>query len=302
MSLLDLDAIRIANPLPAVVGASVKLHRAGNEWKACCPFHADRSPSFTIFDGGQRFHCFGCGAGGDVLDYLQLAHSVDLREAAAMLEAGSVPVVVQRSLPPEPERDTIGEARAIWRSAFPAAGTPAGTYLRARGIHTAIPESIRFADLPYGRGGKPLPCLVAVIAGPDNKIAGIQRTYLRPDGAGKADVPAPKLSLGRIRGGAIRLTAAAAELIVTGGLEDALTLQQELGGAVWAATGEGNIASLQLPERVRSVVIGADADASGERFAQEAAEAFSLQERRVRIVRPEPPHKDFNAWLRGVLA
>ncbi len=67
---LDIAAIVAGHPLPSIVGASLKLQRAGKEWKACCPFHADRSPSFTIFDGGVRFHCFGCGASGDVLDYL----------------------------------------------------------------------------------------------------------------------------------------------------------------------------------------------------------------------------------------
>ena len=79
---LDLDAIRAAHPLPGVVGAVVKLHRAGNEWKACCPFHADRSPSFTIYSGGTRYQCFGCGASGDVFDFLQRLHGVGLREAA----------------------------------------------------------------------------------------------------------------------------------------------------------------------------------------------------------------------------
>src|SRR5665213_4123092 len=103
-ALLDLDALRSSHPLPAIVGASIKLHRAGNEWKACCPFHADRSPSFTIFDGGVRFHCFGCGAGGDVLDYVQRLHNVNLPEAAAMLQGERLPVVDHRPLPPEPDR------------------------------------------------------------------------------------------------------------------------------------------------------------------------------------------------------
>ena len=50
---LDLDQIRQDFPLPSVVASSgVKLIRAGNEYKACCPFHSDRSPSFTIFSGG----------------------------------------------------------------------------------------------------------------------------------------------------------------------------------------------------------------------------------------------------------
>ena len=82
--MIDTQAIRTSNPLPSIVAARVKLQRAGNEWKGCCPFHADRSPSFTIFAGGDRFHCFGCGASGDVLDFVQRAYGVSLPEAARM--------------------------------------------------------------------------------------------------------------------------------------------------------------------------------------------------------------------------
>lgn len=297
---IDLAAIRASHPLPFVVGASTKLIRAGYEWKACCPFHADRSPSFTIFDGGERFHCFGCGAGGDVLDYIQRAHNVSLPEAARMLEGGNLPMVVQPALPPEPERDTNAEAIVIWRLAGPIAGTPAEFYLRGRGLDLRLPESLRFARLRYG--SRTLPCLVALIANAHDKIGGIQRTFVREDGSGKADVPTPKLSLGRIGGGAIRLAPAAGTLVVTGGLEDGLTLQQELGQAVWAATGEGNMANMVLPPGVKSVVIGADRDDAGDAHAKRAAEAFALQGRSVRIISPMPGHKDFNDELRRVSA
>ena len=53
--MIDLEAIRRTNPLPAVAARIVPLRAAGREWLACCPFHPDRSPSFTIFDGGRRF-------------------------------------------------------------------------------------------------------------------------------------------------------------------------------------------------------------------------------------------------------
>ena len=299
---LDMAAIRRDHPLPAVVGASLKLTRVGNEWKACCPLHDDRNPSFTIFDGGVRFHCFGCGAGGDVLDYLQRLHGVTLPEAAMMLDGGNVPMIVHRPLPAKAERDTAGEALSIWRNAGPVAGTAAEAYLRGRGIHLRLPESLRFARLRYGKRGETHPVLVALLAGADNKVAGVQRTYLLEDGSGKADLPTAKLSLGRIRGAAIRLAPAAGELIVTGGLEDGLSLLQELGRAVWAATGEGNMASMVLPVGVRSVVIGADADRSGEDHAQRAATALSLEGRAVRIIRPSAGFKDFNAELQGVVA
>ncbi|HXH00240.1 MAG TPA: CHC2 zinc finger domain-containing protein [Sphingomicrobium sp.] len=305
--MIDLDLIRASHPLPAVVGASVKLRRAGGEWKGCCPFHPDRSPSFTIFDGGQRFHCFGCNESGDVLDYLQRAHAVTLREAAAMLDGGNLPRVAQ-PVPQCPgaatlsERDTTAEAVAIWRAAGPVSGTPAEAYLRGRGLHLPIPASIRFARLRYGARGDLHPVLVAVVASADDKVVGIQRTYLKADGSGKADVPTPKLSLGRIRGAAIRLAPGARELVVTGGLEDGLSFQQMSGKAVWAATGEGNMASMVLPPGVRSVLIGADNDVAGENHARRAADAFALEGRMARIVRPLFGFKDFNSELMGASA
>ena len=163
-----------------------------------------------------------------------------------------------------------------------------------------MPESLRFARLRYGT--KTLPCLIALIANGKDKIGGIQRTFVQEDGTGKAEVPAPKLSLGRVRGGAIRLAPVAARLIVTGGLEDGLTLQQELGQAVWAATGEGNMASMVLPAGVTTVTIGADRDDGGDLHAKRAAETSTLQGRKVRIIRPMPGFKDFNAELMGVSA
>mgnify|MGYP000249338430 CR=1 FL=1 len=93
MPRLDLEAIRRAHPLPDVAARIVPLRRAGDEWLACCPFHADRTPSFTIYAGGTRFKCFGCGAAGDVLDFVRRAYDVPLVEAARRLDGGHVPTI-----------------------------------------------------------------------------------------------------------------------------------------------------------------------------------------------------------------
>ena len=295
--LLDLEALRRANPLPSIVGASVMLSRAGGEWKACCPFHEDRSPSFTIFASGERFHCFGCGATGDVLDFIQRAHGVGLRDAADMLAGGEVPTArfAPAARADKPER--LEEARSIWRNAVPATGTPAEAYLRARGLVLPIPASIRFARLPYGAKGPLHPCLVACVASAGDQLMGIQRTYLNAAGTGKAAVPKPKLSLGRVSGGAIRCAPAACELIVCEGLEDGLSLQQELGAAVWVAAGASMLPAMQFPALVRAIVIGADGDVAGEMAARKAAEAFSAKGLAVRIMRPATGFKDFNEQL-----
>ncbi len=208
---IDFESIRADNPLSSVAGTTVKLIRAGREWKACCPFHPDRSPSFTIFADDRRFQCFGCGASGDVIDFVEMLHKVGTREAAEMLGGGSLPTVQLRPLPAraEPERDTMGEALAIWGESVEAAGTPAEAYLRRRGITMALPPSIRFSRLRYGVRAALHPALVAAICNPAGGVIGIQRTYLTEDGA-KAAFEKVKLSLGRVRGGSIQLAPAAA--------------------------------------------------------------------------------------------
>jgi DNA primase len=299
---LELDAIRQAHPLPSVVsGAGVKLRRAGREWKACCPLHSDRSPSFTIYEGGRRFCCFGCGEQGDVFDFVGKFYGVDLRGAVDILTGGHVPAVDVQPLPANDQGDRLDEARSIWRAAQPAAGTLAERYVRARGIDIPLPPTIRFASLRYGRKGREYPCLVAAVTGPDNRLCGVQRTFLAADGRGKAPVPKAKLALGRVSGGAIRLAPAAAELIVCAGLEDGLTLQQELGRAVWAVTGDVMLAALRLPELVRSIAIGGDADEPGHLAAHRAASSFAQRGLETRVFFPVGA-KDFNAEIMGVHA
>lgn len=299
---IDFEGIRHDNPVSSVAGSTMKLIRAGREWKACCPFHSDRSPSFTIFADDRRFQCFGCGAAGDVLDFVGMLHKVGTREAAEMLGGGVLPTVQLLPLPArtEPERDTMSEALAIWRESVEAAGTAAEAYLRRRAITMTLPPSIRFSRLRYGVRGVLHPTLVAAICNPAGGVIGIQRTYLTEDGA-KAAFDKPKLSLGRVRGGSIQLAPAAAEIVVTEGLEDGLTLAQETGRPVWVAAGTTMLPSIVFPDVVASIVIGADGDAPGEAAAQRAGAAHTAGGRAVSIMRPTPPHKDFNAELMETL-
>jgi DNA primase len=296
---LDIDALKRKNPLPAIAASSgLKLLRSGSEYKACCPFHDERSPSFTIFKGGAKFHCFGCGATGDVLDFVRMLNGVGLREAAGRLSAGNLPSVHVEPLPADDKADRVDEARAIWRSAEPVAGTLAENYLRCRGLDLRIPDSIRFTRLRYGRRGPEHPCLVAAVASIDNKLVGIQRTYLNADGTSKLSVAKPKLSLGRVKGGAIRLAPAARSMTVCEGLEDGLTLMQELGRTVWVAAGASFLSSMQFPIGTEAVAVGGDADESGRKEARKAADAYAARGLRARTFFPVAA-KDFNAELMG---
>ncbi|AKM06119.1 DUF7146 domain-containing protein [Pelagerythrobacter marensis] len=298
--MIDIEAVKQAHCLPEVVGAVVNLQRVGREWKACCPLHNDRSPSFTIFDDGKRFQCFGCGASGDVLDFISALHGVGLREAAEMLTGGELPKVEVIRLPPTDDAsDRVEEARSIWRASVPVEGTPAESYLRWRGISIPAPLSVRYSVLPYGKRGRPLPCLVCCVSSPEGPLQGIQRTYLAADGRGKADVPAPKLSLGRVSGGAIRLAPIANNIVVCEGLEDGLSLRQELGVSVWVAAGSAMLRSMRFPDPVREVAVGGDNDNAGREAAAKAAEAFALRGLASSVFFPPVPFKDFNDNLRG---
>lgn len=85
----DIERLRHENPLHVVAADfGLRLEKDGHEFIATCPFHSEDTPSFTIFtgqDGVQRFHCFGCGERGDVLDFVQKIKGVDLKEAIRVL-------------------------------------------------------------------------------------------------------------------------------------------------------------------------------------------------------------------------
>ena len=295
---LNLAAIQQECRIPPIAAAVMKLQRAGAEHKGRCPFHDDRSPSLTIYDEGRRFKCFGCGAQGDVIDFVQRLYGVSVSEALVMIGARQLPVIPVAHMPAAaPKEDRREEAIAIADASVPTKDTLAENYLRSRGLILPIPDSLLFARLPYGKSGPCHPVLVARVTSVDGRLTGIQRTFLNAAGTGKAAVPKPKLSLGLVRGGSVHLGPSARTLVVCEGVEDGLSLRQELGLPVWVAVGASNMITMDLPNVVKSVIIGADADPAGESAARAAAERFASQGREVRIIRPLSPHKDFNAEL-----
>lgn len=82
-----LDELRARTLLSTVIGPSVKLIRAGREWKACCPFHNEKTPSFTINDEKGFYHCFGCGAHGDAIRFLTDQRGLPFMDAVKELAA-----------------------------------------------------------------------------------------------------------------------------------------------------------------------------------------------------------------------
>ena len=87
LSTAFLDELRARTVLSAVIMPSVKLLRAGREWKACCPFHNEKTPSFTVNDDKGFYHCFGCGAHGDAIRFLTDHRGMPFMDAVKELAA-----------------------------------------------------------------------------------------------------------------------------------------------------------------------------------------------------------------------
>ena len=71
------EEIRLRNDIVELIGTYVNLKRAGSRLQGLCPYHSERSPSFTVFPDSQSFYCFGCGAGGDAITFVMRSENLD---------------------------------------------------------------------------------------------------------------------------------------------------------------------------------------------------------------------------------
>jgi hypothetical protein len=145
--------------------------------------------------------------------------------------------------------------------------------------------------------------MLAKVVDAAGSFRGLHRTFLRPDGSGKADADPSRATLGRIDGGAIRLDPLAPGMVVGEGIESSASAGRLLGLPAWAAVSAGNLArSLTLPLEVLSIVIAVDADPAGRRAANEAARRWQREGQTVRLMIPDGEGADANDVLRKRLA
>jgi DNA primase len=81
----DVDVVKSRTNIVDIVSEYVKLTKAGSNFKACCPFHQEKTPSFNVNEDKQFYHCFGCGQGGDVFAFVMEMEGIGFREALEML-------------------------------------------------------------------------------------------------------------------------------------------------------------------------------------------------------------------------
>src|ERR1700745_3151262 len=93
----NIEQIAASNDIVEVIGSYFPLKRAGTNFKALCPFHQEKTPSFIVSPQRQTFHCFGCGAGGTVFRFVMEYEHVDFPSAVRKLAArAGIPVIEER--------------------------------------------------------------------------------------------------------------------------------------------------------------------------------------------------------------
>ncbi len=140
-----------------VIGKYVPLKKRGREYVACCPFHNEKTPSFTVSPEKQFFHCFGCGENGSAIGFLMKHQRLSFPEAAEIL-ARDAGLEVPREAGAKGEFDkhkklfTVLEQTANLYRKYLKEGAQAKAYLRERGIDAAVADAfmLGFAPRAYG--------------------------------------------------------------------------------------------------------------------------------------------------------
>jgi DNA primase len=216
---------------------------------------------------------------------------------------------IDRSNGPAPSTTrTSAFAVALWDAALPLPGTIAEIYLATRGLAGIQSAALRYLPrTPHPGCGARLPAMLAAIRDTmTGELRAVHRTYLRGDGAGKAEIDPARASLGPVAGGAVMLDdlREGEALVIGEGIESVLSAAVMIGGVAWSAVFAGNLAKLPLPllPAGMMVVIAADPDAAGHRAADDAARRWRGEGRTVRIATPDAAGSDFNDLLRAKLA
>lgn len=290
------------------IATALGLRRTGAVFGGACPACGYKA-AFTVRDADGRtlFRCHvGCEQ-ADVMDALRRHGawggdaSPDWTPPPARSAARGAPGTVRGS------SDASAAAERIWRASERLTGTIAETYLRrARGLDGIdLPADLRFAPtLRHAPTGTAWPGMVAGVRNAAGRVVAVHRTFLLPDGGGKAPVSPPKMTLGPVGGGAVRLAPAGPHLIVGEGIESTLSATLGSGLPGWAALSAGGIRTLALPPLplAEAVTIAADRDAVGIAAAEDAAMRWQAEGRDVRVALPPPPHDDWNDALRAAEA
>jgi hypothetical protein len=289
-----------------------KGRRQGRYWTVGDVRNTPGRSMFVRLSGPE----FGPGAAGHWTDAASAEHGdlLDLiRESCGLVDFRDVAEEVRRflSLPgaeppyePRPPAPTSSPeaARRLWAMSKPVAGTLAEAYLRARGITDLRGcTALRFHPRCYYRPDdssptETWPAMIAAVTDLSGVITGAHRTWLAPDGSGKAPVDTPRRAMGGLLGHAVRFGAPSEVMAAGEGIETILSLRCALPAMpIAAALSANHLAALLLPPALRRLYIARDADAAGDvalAALTERAEAAG-----IKALALSPRSGDFNEDL-----
>jgi putative DNA primase/helicase len=270
----------------AEIASRLGLRRASGGWAGDCP-GCGYAGAFRVKERDGRA-LWACGA---CQDRNVLTEAVMGRRQSASRETGP------RTDPAAASKRE--RALRLWDDALPLDGTLAADYLTTRGLAAPDGGALRYLPDAKHPTGARAACMIALAVDAAGRGVAVHRTYLAHGGAGKAALDPPRATLAPIGGAVVRLChwRAGKPLVIAEGIETALSAGAMTGAAAWAALSAGNMAAVPLPDAVREVVIAADNDPPGLRAAWAAADAYTAQGRRVRVIQPQTRGDDFNDLL-----
>ena len=265
------------------IAAQHGLKRSGGGWSGTCPACGYKDALRLNESRGQPLWWCANGCDRDAL--------------TAAITGDAAPAPAREPAPAETASGGKAAAMRFLHACRPAEGTIVVPYLRSR-LLESVP-GLLFMEAARHPSGKRFPCMVAVLVDIEGHRVAVHRTFLAPGGAGKAGVDPPRMTLGPVRGAAVRLHEATECLVVGGGIETSLAAAKVLGMPAWAAVSAGNMADhLALPQDIRDVIVAADNDPPGLRAANRAVARWKAEGRTVRLAVPDRAGADFNNVLR----
>lgn len=142
----DIEDIKSRIDIVDYIGKKVALKKSGHNFKGLCPFHGEKTPSFMVSSERQTFHCFGCGKGGSVLDFVMEYEHIDFREALEELAELTGVTLTKKvgSTPQEKTKDTLFQIHHLASEYYHylltshPIGEKARNYLIERGVSTKV--------------------------------------------------------------------------------------------------------------------------------------------------------------------
>lgn len=253
------DAIKTNHPIADVIGEVVTLKKRGDEYLGCCPFHSEKTPSFHVIPAKEFFHCFGCGASGDVVDFVAKLRGLSTIEA---IEALGGDETLEISAEQRQQRDEAAKEREERQESERRAAT-----FRAEKRWDAA--AIALDTHPYlkRKGVPPHICrlegenLLLPIYGPEGALMSVQT--IAPDGGKLFQAGAPT-KLGRMMIGLHF-----GYTIVCEGFATGASIHEAMPEQVCVTFSKGNMAVVarQLAESGTPIILAADTNAGDEMAA-----------------------------------